>query len=181
MEAMKMLDRWKTPEEDLGIPATWGEDAILVIDSLTRLSDMAMNWGSFLAPSGSDGKKDGRAVYGEAQRIVEAILSLITSESFNTNVIVLAHVKYVERPDGTTKGYPIGPGSALGPVIPSYFETVLLAERSSDGKSRTIRAESTALIELKNPVGKGLPAVLPLATGLATFFELAKGGMKQAA
>jgi hypothetical protein len=181
MEAMKMLDRWKTADEDLGVPATWGDSAILVIDSLTRLSDMAMNWGAFLAPSSGDGKKDGRAIYGEAQRIVEAVLSLITSESFNTNVIVLAHVKYVERPDGTTKGYPIGPGSALGPVIPSYFETVLLAERSSDGKSRTIRAESTALIELKNPVGKGLPSVLPLATGLATFFEAVKGGAKQAA
>lgn len=62
MEAMKMLDRWKTPEEDLGSPATWGSECILVLDSLTRLSDAAMAWGAFLAPASADGKKDGRAV-----------------------------------------------------------------------------------------------------------------------
>src|SRR5215470_12003930 len=35
---LQMLDRWKYDDVDLGVPATWGPDYILVVDSLTFLS-----------------------------------------------------------------------------------------------------------------------------------------------
>ena len=50
------------------------------------------------------------------------------SRNFKRNVIVISHVKYVDNPDGTRKGYPTAIGSALSPVIPRYFNSVALAQ-----------------------------------------------------
>src|SRR5262249_31793905 len=122
-DGLRMLDRWKYTldgvETDLGIPADWGSDVILVIDSLTFLSDAAFDLREPLTPRGKGGQYDVRAVYKDAQNAVENVLAGITSPSFRTNVIVIAHIKYVENEDGTKKGYPNSIGSALSPLIPT--------------------------------------------------------------
>src|SRR5450631_4219058 len=129
VEAIKMLDRWRYKlddgtEIDLGVPAEWGPDCILVVDSLTFMSDAAFDFREPLAPKGRDGKYDMRAVYKDAQDAIENVLALLTSESFETNVIVISHIRYMERLDGITKGYPKSIGSALSPTIPAYFNSV---------------------------------------------------------
>jgi hypothetical protein len=170
IETIKMLDHWKYGNIDLGIPAAWGPECILVLDSLTFLADAAFNFREPLVPRSRDGKYDVRAVYKDAQDAIESVLALLTSESFKTNVIVISHVRYVDNPDGTKKGYPTAVGSALSPQIPRYFNSVALAQTSAGGK-RQIQTAATAMIDLANPAAFKMQPTLPIETGLATFFE----------
>lgn len=175
IKALKLLDRWKYRDEatgsevDLGVPAEFGPDTIIVIDSLTFLSDAAFDFREPLTPRSRDGKFDMRAVYKDAQDAIEGVLALLTSESFRTNVIVISHIRYVDNPDGTRKGYPTSVGSALSPVIPRYFNTVALCQTSAGGK-RTIQTEATAMIDLKNPKPFAMARSYPIETALADIF-----------
>jgi hypothetical protein len=92
-------------------------------------------------------------------------------------VIVITHISERELTDGTRRGFPSAIGSALGSIIPKYFNTLILAESTSTGRivSRTIKTMPTNLIDLKNPAPWKFKAELPLDTGLATIFE----GLKQ--
>ena len=166
IEGIKLLDNWP----GLGKPAEWGKDCILVIDSLTFMSDAAFHFREPLVPRSRDGKYDVRAVYKDAQDAVESVLALLTSESFRTNVIVISHVRYVDNPDGTKKGYPTAVGSALSPQIPRYFNSVALAQTGPGGK-RQIQTTATAMIDLANPAAFKMLPTLPIETGLAVFFE----------
>lgn len=169
IEGLKMLDNWKYGNVDLGPPAQWGPDAICVIDSLTFMADAAFRFREPLTPRSKDGKYDVRAVYKDSQDAIENVLALLTSETFRTNVIVISHVRYVDNPDGTKKGYPTAVGSALSPQIPRYFNSVALAQTVA-GK-RTIQTAPTAMIDLANPASFKMLPTLPIETGLATFFE----------
>jgi len=170
VDALRMLDHWKYDTIDLGVPSTWGPDTIVVLDSLTFMADAAFRWREPLTPRSRDGKYDVRAVYKDSQDAVESVLALLTSESFRANVIVISHVRYVDNPDGTKKGYPTAIGSALSPQIPRYFNSVALAQTGPGGK-RQIQTAATAMIDLANPASFKMLPVLPIETGLATFFE----------
>lgn len=169
VEALKMLDEWKYEGTNLGKPNTWGSDCIVVIDSLTLLSESALRWAELIVPRGQGGKFDGRAVFFEAQKAIRSFLSLLTSESFRVNVIVIAHIRYSDMPDGTKKGFPTSVGEALNPEIPRYFNSTVKFETKPDGK-RTIKTVATALMDLKNPAPFAIAPELPIETGLADFF-----------
>jgi len=181
VEATQMLDNWKYTYDnqliDLGKPETWTDDTVLVIDSLTFLSNAAMAWASAVkVPHGAKGQ-DGRAVYGEAQKALEHILSLLTSEHFRANVIVISHITYIDRDDGTRKGYPMATGQSLSPKIPAYFNSVALCESQGAGTNikRTIRTAPTSMIDLKNPASFRMAEQLPIESALADFFKTLKG------
>lgn len=167
ISALKMLDRWKYDDAgtpvDLGPPSDWGPDCILVVDSLTMLSDAAFDFREPLTKGG-----DKRATFYDAQGAIENVLALLTSESFRTNVIVISHIKYMDMPDGTKKGFPTSVGSALSPVIPRYFNSVALCETT--GGKRTLKTAPTATIDLKNPKPFAMAKAYPIETGLADFF-----------
>lgn len=169
IQGVQMLDNWKYADVDLGPPADWGKDTILVIDSLTFMSEAAWAFREPLVPKSKDGKYDIRAVYKDAQDAVEKVLAFVTSESFKTNVIVISHVRYVDNPDGTRKGYPTAIGGALSPQIPRYFNSVALAQTGPGGK-RFIQTAATAMIDLANPASFKMLPTLPIETGLETFF-----------
>jgi hypothetical protein len=173
IEAVKMLDRWRYDDVDLGVPGEWGREAILVLDSLTFLSDAAYDFREPLAAKSRDGKYDVRAVYKDAQDAIENVLALLTSDSFKTNVIVISHVKYVENPDGTKKGYPVSVGSALSPTIPRYFNSVV--RFTTIGSKRQIETVSSPMFDLANPKPFEMPKTLPIETGLADFFSTLRG------
>lgn len=163
---MKMLDHWKYDDIDLGKPSEWGPDCIVNIDSLTFASDAAFNWARAMNP----GAKDPRQWFYTAQQQVESMLALLTSESFKTNVIVDAHVRYTANEDGTTKGYPNSVGSALGPTIPSYFNH--WAQCTNKAGKRTIQTAATAMFDLKNTKPFEMEKSYDLSTGLADFFAV---------
>lgn len=177
VRSIKLLDKWKYDDVDLGAPYTWGPDVILVIDSLTFQSDAAFNWAYSLSP----GTKDPRQWYKTAQDAIEKVLATVKGDNFKTNVIVISHVKYIERDDGTKKGYPTSVGSALSPEIPRYFNSVALCETRPGGK-RTIQTVATAMIDLKNPKPFEMAKSYDLETGLADFFKVlrAQPGVKNA-
>jgi hypothetical protein len=170
IEGVRMLDHWKYEDVDLGSPSAWGKDCILVVDSLTFMADAAFNFREPLVPRSKDGKYDVRAVYKDSQDAIESVLALLTSGSFRSNVIVISHVRYVDNPDGTKKGYPTAVGSALSPSIPRYFNSVALAITGPGGK-RQIQTAATAMIDLANPASFKMLPTLPIETGLATFFS----------
>ena len=177
---LKMLDNWKYTSSDgedidLGKPAEWGPECILVIDSLTFMSDAAYDWAEPLAMN-EKGKVDKRQIFGMAQEAIENVLALLTSESFETNVIVMSHIKYLDTPDGNTKAYPTSVGRALSPVIPRYFNTVVQCV-TINGR-RSFRTKATPLIDLKNPAPFKMKSTFPLGTGLADIFKVLRNPLE---
>lgn len=170
--SMKAIDKW----EDGTIPGEWGPKHILVIDSLTTMSRSAYWWAKGLL--GAHTFAEGVPVrgvrpeqfYHAAQQALMNTVAYITAESLATNVIVIAHVKYLER-DGQTKGFPVAVGNAISPEIPSYFPSVALATKS--GTRRTIRTRSTNMIDLKNPRSFDMADEFDMEDGLARFFKAA--------
>jgi hypothetical protein len=169
VDALKMLDHWKYDDCDLGDPSSFGPDCIVVVDSLSFLSDAAFDWAVGLNPTA----KDPRQWYGAAQQAIESVLALLTSPNFGTNVIVTAHIRYVENPDGTKKGYPNSVGSALGPTIPRYFNN--WAQCENKGGKRSIVTGATAMLDLKNTKPFEMAKTYPIETGLADFFGVLRG------
>jgi hypothetical protein len=166
VRAVSLLDKWS----DGSVPSEWGPEHVLVVDSLTFLGDAAYNWAKSMNPT----NKEQRQWYGNAQKVVEPMIAQITSASFKTNVVVIAHVDYQSRSDGTMKGFPASIGVALNPVIPAYFENMVLCHIT--GGKRIIQTIPTALVDLKNPAAFKMAATLPVETGLAGFFDTIKGG-----
>lgn len=187
-KATSLLTNWSTKNgasEDLGKPCDWGHDTILVLDSMTHMGHCAIRRTQAL--NGRSGERMHLDEWGTAQTMCEGVLSLLYSEEFKCNVIVTAHVKYIGgekgdegEPDNPQpmEGLPNAPGRALSPNIPSYFNTMLLCQRDGTGRlaKRNIYTIPEGLINVKQPlIHSNLPPKLPIETGLATFFEAAKG------
>lgn len=170
VETNKLLDKWPstgTPLESLG------PEHIVVIDSLTGLGNAAFNWARGLNPS----VKDERQWYRTAQNAVDMILQSVNAVSFNTNVIVTAHIKMQEDATGLIRAYPNSIGSAYNPFIASNFNNMVLALKEGSGKNikRKIVTAPTALLDLKSSAPFRVSESYDLSTGLATLFEQLKG------
>lgn len=162
-DAMAKLTEWSEIEDP---------QCITVVDSLTFLGKAAMAWARGMNPTA----KDPRQWFYAAQQAVESVLALLTSESYKQNLIVISHVNYKEVMEGMHKGYPSAVGSALGPTVASYFDTLVLAEASGSGTNvrRRIKTMPTGVIDLKMP-SSDVEKELPLETGLSTIFAQLKG------
>jgi hypothetical protein len=169
-DGLRMLDHWRDGDMDLGVPATWGPDCIVVIDSLTFMSDAAFDWQESIIPTGSSGKYDIRAVYKSAQDAVENTLGLLTGAAFQTNVIVIAHAKYIETEEGSTKGYPTSVGSALSPKIPTYFNNYV--RFVTKGGKRKIQTVTSPMFDLANAKPFEMENEFEISDGLAKIFEI---------
>jgi hypothetical protein len=153
VDSLRALDKW----EDGSKPSEWGPDTICVVDSHTTQARSAFFWarglqGASGIPEGVPTKGvDARAIFFTAQQALMNCIAMLTSASFNCNVLVLAHIKYLEQ-EGMTKGLPMSIGSAISPEIPTYFESVTLATKSvGTNPIRTLRTRSTNMIDLKDP------------------------------
>lgn len=166
--SLKLLTKWS----DGTSPGEWGPDHIMVIDTLTGLGNAAYNWAKAMSPNA----KEPRQWYHTAQQALEQLIGLATSEAFNTNLIINAHIDFREGPDGMMKGYANSIGKALGPIIPTYFNTVILTLRKGSGADvkRTINTVPTSMLDLKNPAPFKIEASFPLESGLATLFNKLK-------
>jgi len=166
-DSLALMTKWSDDTD----PAEWGSDTIFVLDSLTALGRAAFDWAKGMNP----GAKDKRNWYGTAQDSIEYMLALLTSENFHANVIVISHIKISELKTGEVKGHVSAIGSALGPIIPRYFNTMVVAESDGSGKNvrRKIKTVPTGMVDAKTPV-PSLEIELPLATGLATLFTKLK-------
>lgn len=170
IDGMKMLDKWKYDQTDLGVPSEWGPDCILVVDSLSRLCDAAYDFHFSIAPA----KSDGRQIYGAAQDAVEMVLANLTSDRFGTNVIVICHGMYMDMPDQTKKIFPQGVGQKLSPKIPEYFP-VYVQIKNKLGK-RIIQLESDQMVNLAMPkISAFKDKSISADSGLAEIFAVLRG------
>ena len=170
VQAAKLLDKW----EDDTLPEEWGPEYVLVIDSLTNLGTAAFEWAKGMDPM----NKDPRRWYKNAQDILDNTMAALTAKAFRTNVVVCTHIELIEDPSGVTKGYASSIGKALGPKLPRYFNTLLLAEVKGAGQKvrRVIRTVPTPQIDAKNPAPMRLAPEYPLESGLAEIFKKLKEG-----
>lgn len=190
-DGLKLMEYWgpkslKTAE-DLGPPSKWGNDCVLVIDSLTHMSNAVMRYVQTV--NGNAGKNPTQPEWGTAQRLIEQMLTLLYSEEFATNVIVMSHIAYINSEStqdddgnaaGPLKGLPMALGRALPPKIPGYFNIMLGVETRGQGAftKRLLTTVPTGTINIKNPILTGIPSELPIETGLATYFDAVLGRTK---
>lgn len=166
--AMKQLNHWKDGDEDLGRPQEWGQDTVVVIDTLTTAANAAFRYVQAMNP----GAKEPQSYYFAAQQMLVQLIQLLCSASFQTNVLVLAHINYDKNQFEITKGFPRSIGSALNDQISAYFNCVLMVESTGNSGNRIIRTNSTGIVDLKNPISfRKEVDRLPLETGLADFFK----------
>lgn len=165
VDSLKLMTTW--PDETK--PAEWGPEYIFIIDSLTAMGRMAFEWAKGMNPT----SKDPRQWFYTAQRAVEDVIAMVSSEGFNTNVIIISHITYLELADGTQRGYPSAVGTALSKHVAKYFNTLLLCESRSSGDNvkRLIHTLPTSLIDLKNPAPFQMDKSYPIAEGMAKVFE----------
>lgn len=170
--AMEFTETW----DDGTHPKEWGPEWIFVVDSLSTLGSAAHDWAESLNPMA---KEPRTWVFG-AQKVIEAYISGITGDEFNTNVIVITHLSPGPKEDLIPKLYAAVVGSALGPKLPKYFNNLILAESSGQGKNvkRVLRTVPTGTVDLKTSNPLQIEGELPQATGLATLFEKLKGTSK---
>ena len=169
--AVEALERW----DDGTDPSAWGSQTIFVLDSLTFLGHAALNWAKSLNPNA----RDGRQWYGTAQDSLLMILGQLTSPAFNSNVIVISHITLTELESGVVKGFPSAVGSAMGPKIGAFFNTLCVAETQGQGSNvkRTLSVQPSGLVAAKSPVSfeSNFQGKLPLDGGLLTLANKLKG------
>lgn len=153
--ALDQLTKWSEIEDT---------NSFLILDTLTSFGRAAFEWAKGMNPTA----KDPRQWYGTSQAGVEDTLAMLSGTGFKQNVIIMSHVNYKEVVEGMHKGYVNAVGTALGPKIPLYFNSMILAEASGSGRNvrRRIKTLPTGVIDLKMPNPK-VEAELPLETGLA--------------
>jgi hypothetical protein len=168
MKALKLMSEWSDGTK----PSEAGEKDVFVLDSLTALGKAAFEWARAQSPAA----KDPRQWYFAAQQTVDNVLGMLTSAAFKSNLVIISHINYKELEEGVHKGHPTAVGSAMGPAIPRYFNTMIQAEIRGSGKDakRTIKTLPTSVIDLKNPAPFKLEPVYDLGTGLASIFEAIK-------
>lgn len=168
VKANNLLDKWSDGTK----PEEWGPNKILVIDSLTMLGKAAFEWAKGMNPT----YRDSQLWYKGGQDALDNVIATLTSDIFKTNVIVISHVDMREI-NGVEKGFISALGKALGPKLPLYVNTMLLAETSGSGSAvrRKIKTLPTAQIDLKNAAPMRVSAEYPLETGLAEIFKKLKG------
>lgn len=170
-----MLANWKDGETNLGPVTSWDENCVIVIDSLTLLSDAALNYALFL--QARLGQHPHQSDWGVAQGMVENLVKMLYDSSVKCNVIINCHIKSIGDEHGPEKYYPNTLGKALPPKIGRFFNSVLLAQTSGRGSAikRQIFTQSQGTIECKNTAPTRVAASYPLETGLADYFKVIRG------
>lgn len=109
-----------------GDVTSWNTDRALVIDSLSGLSDMAMQMVA--------GLKAARAMHewGEAQALVEAIINKLVTDCRCTFVLTAHIERETDELSGASRVMVSTLGRKLAPKLPKYFSDVVQTLREGD-------------------------------------------------
>lgn len=174
--AVGLLQNWTDGEVKLGSITTWGPQDVLVIDSLTMLSNAAMAF--VLAMNGRLGQRPQLQDWGEGQGHIENLVQMLYDDGVKCNVIVNCHITYLGGDGGgMERGYPNTLGKALPPKIGRYFNTSLMARSSGSGANvkHKIFTNTQGIVELKNTAPLRVQPEYDLSTGLADYFKAVRG------
>lgn len=171
-----LLQNWVDPEtkESLGPISSWGPQDILVIDSLSMLSNAALQF--VLGMNGRLGQRPQLQDWGAGQDLIESLVQMLYDESVKCNVIITSHITFI-GPEDNQVGYPNTLGKALPPKLGRYFNTVLMARSTGQGAGlrRKILTNTSGIVELKNTAPTKVKPEYPLETGLADYFAAVRG------
>lgn len=156
---------------------TAGPNDIAVVDSLSFAAKAAMIY--ILKINNRLAARPFEGDWGDAQRLTERFVDMITSSSVPCHVICTAHLAYQgnEAAGESLKGFPSMIGKALNTVVGRYFNHQLLIRQVGTGNAlrRMIHTTTFANIELKNTNPGVIKPEYPLVTGLADYFADARG------
>jgi AAA domain len=172
---MQLMQSWKDGEIDFGPVTSWTSNEVLVIDSLTMLSNAALDFA--LSLQGRLGQHPQLQDWGVAQNLIESFIKMLYDDAVKCNVIVNCHIKYMGEDNGPQRGYPNTLGKALPPIVGRYFNSILLAQSSGTGSAlkRQIWTTPRGVVELKNTAPTRVAVSYPLETGLADYFKAVRG------
>ena len=142
-KAKGLIKNWVTPQENLGPPAKWGLNSVIVIDTLTSLGDSSLK-------SAQRSPQEGRHEYQVAQDSLSEILDILLSPTYETNVLINTHLSLIEDATGLKKLYPTAVGKALSRVMARDFNNVWRIDVKPGNDTRVIRTQSDHLMALKS-------------------------------
>lgn len=168
--ATKLLDNWKTDTEDLGPVSSWTPNEVLVIDSLTFISNAALNL--VLAMNARLGQRPHQSDWGDAQTLVEGLLGYLYDDSIKCNVVMTSHITFLGE-EGNIQGYPSTLGAKLPPKVGRYFNNTLIMKSTGLGVNtkRKILTNPAGGIAGKNSNPGKVKAEYDIVNGLAEFFK----------
>lgn len=155
---------------DKGPLETWTSRDILVLDSLSRASDYALY--QQLVMVGRALKGPEQQDWWPPQRQIAQMLSMLCTDAVKCHVIVIGHVKYIEKDNSIMRGMPQTLGKALSPEIGQQFNHTILAQSTGQGAGLRYKivTRTTGVIDLKSAAPLAVKPEYDLETGLAEYF-----------
>ncbi len=195
----RAIDKWVDDEgRDFGAVKDWGDDVVLVLDSLPSMGEAAFRRRRHYRSAGGSGE-DTISDWGAAIRDQSAMIEILASPRFSCHVLVLCHIKEPEpkivmesakdsadvkaakgaisrlrAENWEPRKFPNALGTQLPQEIARFLPGVVLVDGDRGGKRVFVTAGEPDM-DLGVPC-KGLPRTLPLETGLLTIFEAILGG-----
>lgn len=200
-DALRLLQEWKYKDEDgqevnLGRSSAWGPDTVVVLDSLTGMSEAA-----FRRAAAMMNKQRGNitsAVWGAATEDVSMAIQEMTKLKYRYHLIVISHLRMIGPSDFLTQNddkdemasvkeakleaigdnlipvrlYPRAVTKNQSQIIHKEFPTFIRAELVTRvGKTRRVLVtQGGAEIDLKMP-SKTAQREYPLETGMVDIFR----------
>lgn len=164
---------WKDEDKSFGNIGNWTPQDVLAIDGLSALSlaahTQARALGGRLAPNSPQDWTD----IGIAQQNVKNLMKMLAADSVRCNIVLIAHIAYIETEAGPTKGFPQTIGNKLSPMISQDFSHAIMAKSSGQGdkERRVIVTQTTGTIDLGSSAPMRVKPEYPLETGLAEYFR----------
>lgn len=149
--------------EAFGNVGEWGTDRVLVIDSLSGLNIMAMN-----LVTGSKPVKDQKD-WGMAMDNLERFIVKLCTDLW-CNVVLTAHLeREVDQVTGATKLMLSTLGKKLPPLLPRYFDEIVMTKTSGED---FYWSTTEGMVDLKN-------RYLPRSSKLPPAFSLIREGWEK--
>jgi hypothetical protein len=172
-KGVSLFSKYDDGDNNYGSVADWGENDVVVIDSLTFMGIASMN--EVLKAAGKKpSAQPSQPEWGDAMRQLEFVVRYLTSEDVQCNVVVTSHIAYVEDDAGVSRMYPSALGRKLPTLIGRYFNTVVRMDYKpgKDGGSRMLRTVADHKMGLKNPAPDYISS--EVEPDLAKLFEAIK-------
>lgn len=164
----KAAKLWGTDEApvDLGPVTSWGEDVVLLLDTLALAGKASLQM--VMAANGKGFSQPELQHYGTAMDNIEKLLDMLTSDAVGCHVIVNTHTS---TPEGQTIPLPEALGSKLSPKVGKFFDNMF--STSLTAGQRTIKTKKDGLIACKSAIP--LDDTYPLDGGLVSIFKKLTG------
>lgn len=169
-----------------------GPKDVVCIDSLSFAAKSALNY--ILKINNRLQSQPWQSDWGEAQRLVESLVGMITDDGIRCHLLCSAHIavsggKRIETvgkgsaaekiviDEGPVRRLPSMIGKAFNPIVPRYFNHMVQFTRIGVGSNiqRQIQTQPMDDMELKNTNPGVIRQAYPLDKGLAEYFKAAQG------